>query len=458
MHRSYYNIGIFLFVCAPVLETQKARENCFVASSGPGSMSSSSIPNTSLPPKDDTDDSIPETEATLVLQIAERNGPSFLLLPNQENIIGRAVDADIVVADRLTSRGHAAISRNTLNGEWQIKDLQSRNGTWVDGQRITEISLQPEMSIRIGTTEFIFRIPSRRSVEETDDESEKIIRCEPVGEIEGYNFQRSRDGLVDEGRRTMLLYQTSIRLLASQSIEDVIAATVEIAAENTGADAVGWFDLHETNTLESVLVVPPSSDLTERLDETSCQKFIRDGHAVWVKRNFHNRNDGESTHAYGLMFIPVLDGERPWAALCATAENDHLQDNDFGFFVSLISLASAACAGHQKTTEAGDSKPAAALAGSDTVDATPEELQTMAFPNFQQISAKLRGSLRLDEWQRILITEALRRAEGRIPEAAEELGISRSTLYRKIEQSELNRETSIQDDPSIITQTDLRTL
>ena len=82
----------------------------------------------------------------------------------------------------------------------------------------------------------------------------------------------------------------------------------------------------------------------------------------------------------------------------------------------------------------------------------------MAFPNFQQISAKLRGSLRLDEWQRILITEALRRAEGRIPEAAEELGISRSTLYRKIEQSELNRETSIQDDPSIITQTDLRTL
>ena len=26
MHRSYYDIGIFLFVCAPVLETQKARE------------------------------------------------------------------------------------------------------------------------------------------------------------------------------------------------------------------------------------------------------------------------------------------------------------------------------------------------------------------------------------------------------------------------------------------------
>ena len=131
----------------------------------------------------------------------------------------------------------------------------------------------------------------------------------------------------------MLLYQTSIRLLASQSIEDVIAATVEIAAEHTGADAVGWFELHETNTLESVLVVPPSSDLTERLDATRCQKFIRDGHAVWAKCNFHNRNDANSTHSYGLMFIPVLDGERAWAAICATAEDDRLQDNDFGFFV-----------------------------------------------------------------------------------------------------------------------------
>ncbi|MBT6642945.1 MAG: FHA domain-containing protein, partial [Planctomycetaceae bacterium] len=140
-------------------------------------MSSSSIPNTSLPPEDVMDHSAPLTEATLVLQIAERNGPSFLLLPHKENTIGRAVDADIVVADRLTSRGHAAISRNTSNGDWQIKDLQSRNGTWVDGQRITEISLQPEMSIRIGTTEFIFRTPTRRSVEETDNESEKIIRC-----------------------------------------------------------------------------------------------------------------------------------------------------------------------------------------------------------------------------------------------------------------------------------------
>ena len=145
----------------------------------------------------------------------------------------------------------------------------------------------------------------------------------------------------------------------------------------------------------------------------------------------------DSTQSFGLMVVPVLDGDKPWAALCATAENDRLQESDFCFFVSLISLASAACVGHRGTATSGSLKPTASL---DTVDATPEELQTMAFPDFQQISESLRGSLRLDEWQKILITEALRRTKGKIPEAAEELGISRATLYRKIEQLALNRD------------------
>ena len=406
-----------------------------------------------MPPEGFLGDSMFQLEATLVLQIAQRNGPSFRLRPNQDNTIGRAAEADIVVADRLTSRGHAAISRDATNGEWQIRDLESRNGTWVDGQRVTEMLLRPEMSIRIGTTEFIFRIPSRRIPEKSGDQSETILRCEPVGEIEGHNFQRARDGIVDEGRRTMLLYQTSIHLLASRSIEDVIAATVEIAAEHTGADAVGWFELHEMESLESVLVVPPSSDLTERLEESHCHEFIRDGHAVWAQRERHN--ESEHNHTYGLMFIPVLDGEHPWAALCATAENDRLQENDFSFFVSLISLASAACAGHRRAADPSEPRLLASLAAVDTVDASPEELQTMAFPDFQKILENLRGSLRLDDWQKILITEALRRAEGSIPEAAEELGISRATLYRKIEQLDLNREAFIRDESNNVTQTEL---
>lgn len=42
-------------------------------------------------------------------------------------------------------------------------------------------------------------------------------------------------------------------------------------------------------------------------------------------------------------------------------------------------------------------------------------------------------SLRIEDWERKLITEALKRADGSVPEAAKLLGIGRATLYRKIE-------------------------
>jgi two-component system response regulator HydG len=48
-------------------------------------------------------------------------------------------------------------------------------------------------------------------------------------------------------------------------------------------------------------------------------------------------------------------------------------------------------------------------------------------------------TLRLEDWERKLITRALERTRGSIPEAAKLLGIGRATLYRKVEQYEIER-------------------
>jgi Nif-specific regulatory protein len=48
-------------------------------------------------------------------------------------------------------------------------------------------------------------------------------------------------------------------------------------------------------------------------------------------------------------------------------------------------------------------------------------------------------TLRIDEWERKLITEALTRCGDNVPEAAKLLGIGRATLYRKIEQYRISR-------------------
>ena len=48
-------------------------------------------------------------------------------------------------------------------------------------------------------------------------------------------------------------------------------------------------------------------------------------------------------------------------------------------------------------------------------------------------------SLRLEDWEARLIRQALQRTEGKVPEAAEMLGISRATLYRKLETYHIER-------------------
>jgi len=46
-------------------------------------------------------------------------------------------------------------------------------------------------------------------------------------------------------------------------------------------------------------------------------------------------------------------------------------------------------------------------------------------------------TLSVDVWEQRLIQEAMRRTQGNIPAAAELMGISRATLYRKLDKSQL---------------------
>ena len=48
-------------------------------------------------------------------------------------------------------------------------------------------------------------------------------------------------------------------------------------------------------------------------------------------------------------------------------------------------------------------------------------------------------TLRIDHWERKLIIDALKRTSNSVPKAAELLGISRATLYRKIDDYGIER-------------------
>ena len=71
-------------------------------------------------------------------------------LPEREATVGRLPDNDIVVDDRSVSRRHAVIS--PLGEGHSVRDMGSRNGTWVNGRRVGDqpVLLHPGNQIALG--------------------------------------------------------------------------------------------------------------------------------------------------------------------------------------------------------------------------------------------------------------------------------------------------------------------
>lgn len=70
--------------------------------------------------------------------------------------IGRASDNDVIVDDPLVSRHHCQLKLQ--HGAYGFADLGSRNGSFVNGQAVSEIALGPGDLIQIGETTIEFQV------------------------------------------------------------------------------------------------------------------------------------------------------------------------------------------------------------------------------------------------------------------------------------------------------------
>ncbi|MCL5291040.1 MAG: FHA domain-containing protein [Actinobacteria bacterium] len=90
-------------------------------------------------------------EATLQFPDAKKVYP----LSAERTTIGRAAANDVVIPDQSVSRRHAEIVR--MGNERILRDLSSRNGTFLNGHKVYEHTLKSGDKIRIGLTTLIFR-------------------------------------------------------------------------------------------------------------------------------------------------------------------------------------------------------------------------------------------------------------------------------------------------------------
>lgn len=66
--------------------------------------------------------------------------------------IGRGTDCEVRIDDPLASRHHCRLER--LGKEVFLVDLDSRNGTWIDGDKVDRLPISASDTIRVGSTTF----------------------------------------------------------------------------------------------------------------------------------------------------------------------------------------------------------------------------------------------------------------------------------------------------------------
>jgi pSer/pThr/pTyr-binding forkhead associated (FHA) protein len=93
--------------------------------------------------------------AALVICDGSFEGTRYALC-SEETLIGRNPTTDITLLDESISREHAIVSVEEATGEYVLEDLQSTNGSKVNGKRIRSSALAHGDEIEIGHTKFKF--------------------------------------------------------------------------------------------------------------------------------------------------------------------------------------------------------------------------------------------------------------------------------------------------------------
>jgi len=203
--------------------------------------------------------------------------------------IGRHADNSLVIRDNRTSRGHARIVGE--NGAYVIEDLNSRHGTWVNGERVARRVLRNSDLIEFGVRE-----------------SYQLTFTVETGEIHRILDQITvnSDSEADKNNLTKLrsLVEVARALQNSLSTQEVLTAVVDAALAVTGCER-GFLMLRKEPELDVVVARDRSGKALEANDLRVPRSVIR--------RALNSRRDLLSMH-----FDPMAEqGLRPEMSIAA---------------------------------------------------------------------------------------------------------------------------------------------
>jgi serine/threonine protein kinase len=180
-------------------------------------------------------------------------------------VIGRDSDqAQVVVPDSRASRAHCRISQE--GSGLAVEDLGSRNGTWLNGERITRMPFRPGDRLRVGGTGLDIIISEPKAGDPYEGRS-----------IGGFELQecigRGRSGSVYRARQAALDRAVAVKLLSEEFRND----PEKLAAFITEAKRAGRLSHPHVVQVHDVIQADGECLLAMELMDESASDRLRDG-------------------------------------------------------------------------------------------------------------------------------------------------------------------------------------
>jgi sigma-B regulation protein RsbU (phosphoserine phosphatase) len=252
------------------------------------------------------------TPQNIVPTLQIMNGPwtgRLYKLDREVTVIGRNPDCDIQLAPKSVSRKHAAIVRKS--GGFELKDMGSTRGTFVNGQKLVQpILLQDGNTLQIG--ELLLCFNSRVvQIEEANDEQSTVYAAIDV---------------LNQSDRNFPLVKPEAKFRALRLIGQELGGTLNL---NEVLDRIFncLFEIFPRAERGFVLLKDPSSDalLPEvirsrsgpagelRISKTILNRVLNSGQAILCKdlaQEFPDSQSVSDTNIRSLMCVPLFDQER----------------------------------------------------------------------------------------------------------------------------------------------------
>ena len=181
------------------------------------------------------------TDATLLVVNGPGRGVRFdLSTDSGETIIGRSVGTRFRVDDTEVSRQHATVLHDGTS--FRVRDLKSANGTFLNGDRITDSALKHGDSVRVGTTVLRFQTPESSQERDSSQPTRlvKLVDDSQSGQHSAIVQQvKSQEASAWPGKKTGLdlLYRVSEELVRPfDNLDSLLSRILRMTLQAVGAD------------------------------------------------------------------------------------------------------------------------------------------------------------------------------------------------------------------------------